>query len=86
MYEKLRHTVDEVARAIDNLNRAFENQVSESQRAKNADELNRWVKAAQAMQDSGNIYLTWARHYASLNDPEGDDDESFLDEGSPIVR
>jgi phosphoenolpyruvate synthase/pyruvate phosphate dikinase len=32
------------------------------------------VKAADTMRDSGNLYLTWARHYAAL--AEGNTDAS----------
>lgn len=38
------------------------------------------AKGADAMRDSGNIYLTWARHYAALSDGNAEaadeDDES----------
>lgn len=38
------------------------------------------VKAADTMRDSGNLYLTWARHYAALaegnTDASSDEDET----------
>jgi len=38
------------------------------------------VKAADTMRDSGNLYLTWAKHYAALasgnTDASSDDDET----------
>ena len=38
------------------------------------------VKAADTMRDSGNLYLTWARHYAALaegnTDAASDEDET----------
>jgi hypothetical protein len=38
------------------------------------------VKGADAMRDSGNLYITWARHYAALSegssDAADDEDES----------
>ncbi len=38
------------------------------------------VKAADTMRDSGNLYLTWARHYASVaagnTDASSDEDET----------
>jgi hypothetical protein len=38
------------------------------------------VKAADTMRDSGNLYLTWAKHYAALakgnTDAMSDDDET----------
>jgi hypothetical protein len=86
MSQEIQKTVQDVARAIENLNRAFEKQVSTLKQADDRDQLDRWIKAAQAMLDSGHIYLTWAKHYADLADPERDDDGSFLDEGSPIAH
>jgi hypothetical protein len=41
------------------------------------------VKGADAMRDSGNIYLSWARHYAAMSEgtaeaaDEGDESEDF---------
>jgi hypothetical protein len=39
------------------------------------------MKGADAMRDSGNIYLTWARHYAALSEgnAEAADDEDEAD-------
>ncbi|BFU95688.1 MAG: hypothetical protein NTNFB02_24100 [Nitrospira sp.] len=38
------------------------------------------VKAADTMRDSGNLYLTWAKHYAALaqgnTDASSDEDET----------
>lgn len=38
------------------------------------------VKAADTMRDSGNLYLTWAKHYAALaegnSDASADEDET----------
>lgn len=38
------------------------------------------VKAADTMRDSGNLYLTWARHYAAMaegnTDASSDEDET----------
>jgi hypothetical protein len=38
------------------------------------------IKAADTMRDSGNLYLTWARHYAALaegnTDASSDEDET----------
>ncbi len=40
----------------------------------------RLVKAADTMRDSGNLYLTWAKHYAALaegnTDASSDEDET----------
>ena len=38
------------------------------------------VKAAETMRDSGNLYLTWAKHYAAMaegnTDASSDEDET----------
>ena len=64
MNEEIQQCITEVARAIENLNRAFAKRADELQKLGNASELQQWTKAAQAMLDSGNIYLSWAKHYA----------------------
>lgn len=42
------------------------------------------AKGADAMRDSGNIYLTWARHYAALSEgnPEAADEDDEADFGT----
>lgn len=80
MSESIQQSIVEVAQAINNLNRAFERHAENLQREKDTDQLQKWTFAARAMQDSGNIYLTWARHYAGSTASEQDEDP-FLDEG-----
>jgi len=38
------------------------------------------VKGADAMRDSGNIYLTWARHYAAMSEGNTDATDQDQDE------
>ena len=64
MSEEIQQSILEVVRAMENLNRAFLKRADDLKKSGNANELQQWIKAAQAMQDSGNIYLTWAKHYA----------------------
>ncbi len=42
------------------------------------------AKGADAMRDSGNLYLTWARHYAALSEGTSDaaDEEDEADFGT----
>jgi hypothetical protein len=88
MNEEIQQSLAEIARAMENLNRAFEKRLEDLQKLgdADADALQQWLKATQAMRDSGNIYLTWAKHYArsaSVNAAEDDpEDTDFLDEGS----
>lgn len=41
---------------------------------KDAELVEKLIKAADTMRDSGNLYLTWAKHYAAL--AEGNTDAS----------
>lgn len=47
---------------------------------KDSELVEKLVKAADTMRDSGNLYLTWARHYAALaegnTDASSDEDET----------
>ena len=89
MNEEIQQSVLEVVRAIGNLNRAFAKRADELQKSGNMNELQQWTKAAQAMLDSGNIYLAWAKHYArsagvkmTPEEPEESEESDFLDEGT----
>jgi uncharacterized protein HemY len=83
-HQEIRESIIEVTRAIENLNRAFEKRAADLRQAGDADGLQQWTKACSAMRDSGNIYITWARHYAKLSEPSGSSEEEggFLDEGA----
>lgn len=85
MASEIQQSIAEVARAIEHLNDAFEKRADELRKAGETQELQQWIKAAQAMRDSGTIYLTWAKHYArSGADTAGEESElnEFLDEGA----
>lgn len=86
MNEEIQQSILEVVRAIENLNRAFVKRADDLQKLGNANELQQWTKAAQAMRDSGNIYLAWAKHYARSTGvkmaPEESEESDFLDEGT----
>ena len=86
MNEEIQQSIMEVARAIENLNQAFEKRVHALRQAGDANELQQWLTATHAMRDSGNIYLSWAKHYArspgtDVAAEESDPDE-LLDEGT----
>jgi len=82
--QEIEHSIDEVTRAIENLNRVFDKRASDLKQAGDADGLKQWTKACQAMRDSGNIYITWAQHYARLSDPTApsEEEDDFLNEGT----
>lgn len=39
------------------------------------------IKAADVMRDSGNMYVTWARHYAGLSEGNSEDIEEVEEAG-----
>lgn len=86
MTEEIQQSILEVVRAMENLNRAFAKRADDLKKLGNASELQQWTKAAQAMQDSGNIYLSWAKHYARSAGvkmaSEESEESDFLDEGN----
>lgn len=51
---------------------------------KDPDLAQKLAKGADAMRDSGNIYLTWARHFASMSqgNPEASEEEDESDFGT----
>ncbi|HEY5595603.1 MAG TPA: hypothetical protein VIL61_10690 [Nitrospiria bacterium] len=83
-HQEIEQSMIEVTRAIENLNRVFDKRAADLQQAGDADGLQQWTKACQAMRDSGNIYITWARHYARLSDPTApsEEEDDFLNEGT----
>jgi uncharacterized protein HemY len=83
-HQEIGKSILEVTRAIENLNRAFEKRADELRQAGDVDGLQQWTKACSAMRDSGNIYITWARHYVRLSEPAGasEEEDGFLNEGA----
>lgn len=90
MKRDLERSIREASEAMDRLLLAFERRMEilgPSQSG--AEELERLTKGTHAIRDTGNIYLTWARHYASLLGQGTQEDikdlEDFLDEGSGVT-
>ena len=87
MSKEIRQSIIEVSQAIENLNRAFEKRADELRQAGDTEALQQWMNACHAMRDSGNIYITWARHYAKSSEmagSSGEAEDDFLNEG--VVR
>jgi hypothetical protein len=61
MNEDIQQSLMELVRAMENLNRAFAKHADDLKKSGNADELQKWINAVHAMQDSGTIYLNWAK-------------------------
>ena len=71
----------EIAGLINEYPKAIERQAAVIQSTgKDPDLAEKLVKAADTMRDSGNLYLTWAKHYAALakgnTDASSDEDET----------
>ena len=79
MNEEIRQSITEVARAIEHLNQAFEKRADNLRQEGNTQELQQWLTATHAMRDSGNIYLSWAKHYAGSAGGEAASDEAEVD-------
>ena len=71
----------EIAGLINEYPKALERRAATIQASgKDPDLVTKLVKAADTMRDSGNLYLTWARHYAAMaegnTDAQLDEDET----------
>jgi hypothetical protein len=77
----LNELLREIAGLINEYPKAIENRAAQIQlTGKDPELVEKLAKAADTMRDSGNLYLTWARHYAALaegnTDASSDDDET----------
>ena len=77
----LRKLLGEITGLLKDYPLALERRAAEIERTGKDPELaSKLVKGADAMRDSGNIYLSWAKHYAGLSegtsDASNEDDES----------
>ena len=77
----LKELLGEIAALLKSYPESMERRAAEIERIGKDPELaSKLIKGADAMRDSGNIYLSWARHYAALSDgtsdASDDDDES----------
>lgn len=91
MSTDITRSITAVEQAMESLHEAFDRHAETLRAPDKAKELQKWITATQAMRDSGNIYLNWARHYAqsagvgaSGADQDDADFEAFLDEGSDL--
>ena len=84
MNKAIIQSVDDAARAIENLNRAFDQHAATLKSSGSQESLEKWKQACFAMRDSGNIYINWAQYYArgSASAPSSENEADFLDEGA----
>ena len=69
----LKELLGEIAARLKSYPESMERRAAEIERsAKDPVVAMKLVKGADAMRDSGNIYLSWARHYAALSDGTSD--------------
>ena len=71
----------EIAGLVNEYPKAIERRAAEIQTTgKDPELVDKLMKAANTMRDSGNLYLTWAKHYAALaegnTDASSDEDET----------
>ena len=82
MNDNIRRSVLEVEQALAHVNQAFEDHVEELKKKGNsASEVIQMAKNADALKDSGHIYMSWARHYAGMGGDEAATEDIDEDEG-----
>jgi hypothetical protein len=77
----LQELIGEISGLITEYPKALERQAALIQAGgKDPELVEKLVKAADTMRDSGNLYLTWAKHYAAVaegnSDASSDEDET----------
>jgi len=74
MNDNIRRSVEGAQEALVRVNQAFEDYLNElKKKGSDPSEILQLAKSADALKDSGHIYLSWARHYAGMG---GDDDST----------
>ena len=82
MNDDIRRSVREAQEALSQVNRAFEDYLEEiKKRGSDPSEILQAAKSADALKDSGHIYLSWARHYAGMGGDEASTEDIDEDEG-----
>ena len=82
MNNEIRQSIQEVGEAMSRVNQAFQNYAEELKASgKDTAEIRQVVKNADALRDSGHIYMSWARHYAGLGGDEAPTEDIDEDEG-----
>lgn len=80
--QDIQAAVEEVIGAIDHLNRACNEKAEALRKSGEEERLREWLKGCLALRDSGDMYVSWARHYTkSSKRGNSEEDEDFLDEG-----
>ena len=82
MNDDIRRSVQEAQEALLRVNRAFDDYLDElKKKGGDPSEIIQVAKSADALKDSGHIYLSWARHYAGMGGDEASTEDIDEDEG-----
>jgi len=82
MNDDIRRSIQEVAEAMAHVNKAFKDYMGQLEVVgKDPTEIRQVAKNADTLKDSGNIYMSWARHYAGIGGDEGSTEDIDEDEG-----
>ena len=82
MNDDIRRSIQEVAEAMAHVNQAFQDYMGQLEVVgKDPTEIRQVAKNADTLKDSGNIYMSWARHYAGIGGDEGSTEDIDEDEG-----
>lgn len=82
MNDDIRRSVQEAQESLVRVNQAFEGYLAElKKKGSDPSEIIQVAKSADALKDSGHIYLSWARHYAGMGGDEASTDDIDEDEG-----
>lgn len=82
MNEDIRRSVQEAQEAMTRVNQAFGDYLEELKgKGSSASDILQIAKNADALKDSGNIYVSWARHYAGMGGDEASTEDIDEDEG-----
>lgn len=69
MSNEVTQLIDEIGSEMERLHAALERRADELRTTGGDTETaTKLAKGADAMRDSGNLYVTWARHYAALSE------------------
>lgn len=82
MNDDIRRSVQEAQEAMARVNKAFEDYLEDLKgKGSSASDILQVAKNADALKDSGNIYVSWARHYAGMGGDEASTEDIDEDEG-----
>ena len=82
MNDDIRRSVQGAHEALSRVNQAFEDYLEElKKKGGDQSEILQVAKNADALKDSGHIYMSWARHYAGMGGDEAATEDIDEDEG-----